>query len=46
LETQRILDNKPKLTLFLSGAKERLLSDLLAAQDGASGPPVLPGVRG
>ncbi len=39
LETQRILDNKPKLTLFLEGAKGRLIADLLAAQDG---PPVLP----
>jgi regulator of protease activity HflC (stomatin/prohibitin superfamily) len=39
LETQRILDNKPKLTLFLEGAKGRLLADLLAAQDS---PPPLP----
>ena len=39
LETQRILDNKPKLTLFLDGAKGRLVADLLAAQDG---PPALP----
>ena len=44
LETQRILDNKPKLTLFLEGAKGRLIADLLAAQDGAA-PPVLPGGR-
>jgi regulator of protease activity HflC (stomatin/prohibitin superfamily) len=39
LETQRILDSKPKLTLFLDGAKGRLIADLLAAQDG---PPALP----
>jgi len=32
LETQRILDNKAKLTLFLNTAKDRLLADLLAAQ--------------
>jgi hypothetical protein len=42
LETQRILDNKPKLTLFLNGART-LLTDLLAAQDGSGGPPALPG---
>jgi regulator of protease activity HflC (stomatin/prohibitin superfamily) len=39
LETQRILDNKPKLTLFLDGAK-RVLAEILASQDG---PPALPG---
>jgi len=33
LETQRILSNSPKLTLFMEGAKGRLLADLLAAQD-------------
>jgi regulator of protease activity HflC (stomatin/prohibitin superfamily) len=32
LETQRILDNKPKLTLFLEGTK-RVLADILAAQE-------------
>src|SRR5580692_3557116 len=42
LETQRILDNKAKLTLFMDGAKERLLANLVAAQDG---PPALPGSR-
>lgn len=42
LETQRILDNKPKLTLFMDGAKGRLLAELLSAQDGAVVPPVLP----
>ena len=40
LETQRILENKSKLTLFMDGSKERLLANLLAAQDG---PPALPG---
>jgi hypothetical protein len=34
LETQRILDNRSKVTLFLEGAKGRLLADLLATQDG------------
>ncbi|HVO98806.1 MAG TPA: SPFH domain-containing protein [Bryobacteraceae bacterium] len=38
LETQRILDNKPKLTLFLN-MEERRLADILAA--GPDGPPVL-----
>jgi regulator of protease activity HflC (stomatin/prohibitin superfamily) len=42
LETQRILDNKAKLTLFLEGAKGQLVAELLAAQDG---PPALPGSR-
>jgi regulator of protease activity HflC (stomatin/prohibitin superfamily) len=42
LETQRILDNKPKLTLFMKGADDRLVAELLAAApDG--GPPALPG---
>ena len=44
LETQRILGSSPKLTLFMNGAKEGLLGDLLAAQDGGV-PPGLPGVR-
>jgi hypothetical protein len=43
LETQRILDNKAKITLFMEGAKGRLLADLLAAQDS---PPGLPVTRG
>jgi regulator of protease activity HflC (stomatin/prohibitin superfamily) len=42
LETQRILSNSPKLTLFFNGVKEGLLVDLLAAADaGAAPPPVL-----
>jgi hypothetical protein len=40
LQTQRILDNKAKLTLFLNAENEKRLADLLAAQDG---PPALPG---
>lgn len=40
LETQRILDNKPKLTLFLN-MEERRLADILAA--GPDAPPVLGG---
>jgi regulator of protease activity HflC (stomatin/prohibitin superfamily) len=32
LETQRILENKARLTLFLNGAKDRRLADLLAAE--------------
>ncbi len=40
LETQKILDNKPKLTLFLN-MEERRLADILAA--GPDAPPVLGG---
>jgi len=32
-ETQRTLDSKARLTLFVDGAKARILGDLLAAQD-------------
>ena len=32
LETQKILENKSRLTLFLNGSRDRLLTDLLAAQ--------------
>lgn len=43
LETQKILDNKSKLTLFLNGSRDRLLADLLAMQDGGGArPPVVP----
>jgi regulator of protease activity HflC (stomatin/prohibitin superfamily) len=40
LETQRILDNKPRLTLFMNGADNRLVADLLAAAPDA--PPPVP----
>jgi regulator of protease activity HflC (stomatin/prohibitin superfamily) len=40
LETQRILDNKPKLTLFMKGADDRLVAELLAAAP--DGPPPVP----
>lgn len=33
LETQKILENKGRLTLFLDGAKDHFLADVLAAQD-------------
>jgi regulator of protease activity HflC (stomatin/prohibitin superfamily) len=39
LETQRIIDNKPKLSLFLDVGKQRVLAEILASQDG---PPALP----
>jgi regulator of protease activity HflC (stomatin/prohibitin superfamily) len=39
LETQRILDNKTKLTLFLNSGKDRLLADLLASASGDGGSP-------
>jgi regulator of protease activity HflC (stomatin/prohibitin superfamily) len=32
LETQKILENKSRLTLFLNGARDRLVPDLLTAQ--------------
>jgi hypothetical protein len=44
LETQRILSNSSKLTLFMNGASEKLVAELLAAApDGA--PPPVPGTR-
>jgi regulator of protease activity HflC (stomatin/prohibitin superfamily) len=43
LETQRLLANNSKLTLFLDGAKHRLLADLLATQD--PGMPPIPSAR-
>ena len=33
LETQKTLDSKARLTLFVDGTKDRLLADLLAAHD-------------
>ena len=33
LETQKTVESKARLTLFVNGAKERLIADLLAAQD-------------
>jgi regulator of protease activity HflC (stomatin/prohibitin superfamily) len=33
LETQKTLESKARLTLFVNGAKERLIADLLAVQD-------------
>jgi len=41
LETQKILENKSKLTLFLNGSKDRFLADLLAMQDGGGRPPAV-----
>jgi hypothetical protein len=41
LETQRILDNKPKLTLFMNSDHSQRLADLLAS--GAETPPPLGG---
>jgi len=38
LETQKTLESKARLTLFVDGTKPRLLADLLAADD-LSGPP-------
>ena len=38
LETQKTLESKARLTLFVDRAKDRLLADLLAADD-LSGPP-------
>ncbi|MEP7352567.1 MAG: SPFH domain-containing protein [Acidobacteriota bacterium] len=39
LETQKILDNKARLTLFYDGPEHRILSDLLAAQPHIVVPP-------
>jgi len=33
LETQKTLESKARLTLFVDGAKDRLLADLLAADE-------------
>jgi regulator of protease activity HflC (stomatin/prohibitin superfamily) len=40
LETQRILDNKSRLTLFMNGSKDRFLADLLAGK--SDSPPLIP----
>ncbi len=37
-ETQKILENKGRLTLLLGGSKTRLLTDLLAGQNGSAAP--------
>jgi hypothetical protein len=42
LETQKVLENKGRLTLFLDAGKNRFLAELLAADRGLPGEPHKP----